>query len=51
MRLLHRILARFMRTTEERMIRRLLRQREEAWAETDRYRARLNLRVGEFPEA
>lgn len=34
MKLLHRILKRFMRPVEERMIRRLLQQREEAWAES-----------------
>ncbi len=49
MNLLYRILRRWMRATEERMIGRLLRQRDEARAETDRYRAELGLRVGEFP--
>ena len=33
---------------EERMIRRLLRQRDEAWAEADRYRRQLGMKIGEF---
>lgn len=48
MRFLHWLLAPFMRRLEETMIRRLLRQRDQAWAETDRYRAELGLKVGEF---
>jgi len=47
---LHRILQHLMRRLEERMIRRLLRQREEAWAESGRYRQALGLKVGEFLE-
>jgi hypothetical protein len=45
---MHGLFARFMRSTEERMIRRLLRQRDAARAEIDTYRKALGLRVGEI---
>jgi hypothetical protein len=45
---LHRLLHPLMRRAEEQMIRRLLRQRDQAWSEADRYRQNLKLKVGEF---
>lgn len=48
MRIIHSIFARFMRGIEEEMIRRLLRQRDEAWVQVDRYRRAADLRLGEF---
>ena len=51
MTLMHRILRALMSPTEERMIRRLLRQRAHAWAECDNYKRRLGLRIGQvIPE-
>ena len=47
-RFLHWLLRGLMRRVEEAMIRRLLRQREEAWADVDRYRQQLGMRLGEF---
>ena len=48
MKLLHRMLARVMRSVEERMIRRLLHQRDAAWRAADLYRERLGMKPGEF---
>lgn len=48
MRLLHRIFAAFMRSLEERMISRLIRQRDRARATIDTYRRAMRMRIGEF---
>jgi len=48
MRFLHKMIGRFMRRIENLMISRLLRQRYEAWEETDMYRNYLKLKLGEF---
>lgn len=47
-RLLHRLLCRWMHRVEEAMIRRLLRQRENAWQEADHYRRQLGMKLCEF---
>lgn len=48
MTLLYRLLQQWMRATEERMIRRLLRQRDEARAQIDHYRRLAGMKLGEF---
>ncbi len=45
---LHWLLGRWMRGIEERMIRRLLRQRDEERDEVDKYRRAMGMKLGEF---